>query len=231
MSSTFNRQFRTRIKVCGLTRAQDVDAAVNAGVDAIGFVLYEPSPRSVSIKKLTELVKQLPPLVTPILLFVNPSFEQVRRACNEIAHATIQFHGDETASQCTEMSDGRPFWKAARIPLGIAGAGFNLLKYVEDYSSAQAVLLDSLVEGYGGGGKAFNWSTLPPNVNANLVLSGGLNALNVAEGILEVRPRCKSLTVDVSSGVEFPDQKGIKDTREIFKFVAAVKSADQNISN
>ncbi len=122
--------------------------------------------------------------------------------------------------------------RAARIPLGAAGSGFDLVKYVSDYSKAQAILLDAHVDGYGGGGQTFNWSLLPPNVNAHLVLSGGLNAANVTDGILQVRPRCKTLAVDVSSGVEVsgPGHKGIKDPEKINQFVAAVRAADQQLA-
>jgi phosphoribosylanthranilate isomerase len=221
---------RTRIKICGLTREQDVDAAVSAGADAIGFVLYRPSPRHVPVERAAELARRLPPFVTPVLLFVNASATEIIAACARIPGATIQFHGEETPAQCLEASQqgARPFLRAARIPLGDAGSGFDLVKYAQDYSNAQAILLDAYVDGYGGGGKAFNWSLLPPNVNAHLVLSGGLNAANVTDGILQVRPRCKTLAVDVSSGVE--SAKGIKDAEKINQFVAAVRAADKQLA-
>jgi phosphoribosylanthranilate isomerase len=114
--------------------------------------------------------------------------------------------------------------RAARIPLGAAGAGFDLVKYASDYSRAQAILLDAHVEAYGGGGKAFDWSLLPPAVDAHLVLSGGLTPANVGDGIRQLRTRCKSLSVDVSSGVEA--SKGIKDAGKIREFMAAVHAAD-----
>jgi phosphoribosylanthranilate isomerase len=146
-----------------------------------------------------------------------------------VVGATAQFHGDETPQQClaATASGVRPFIRAARIPLGEAAAGFDLVKFALDYSQAQAILLDAEFAGYGGGGQTFNWSLLPPNVNAHLVLSGGLNAANVTEGIWQVRPRGKSLAVDVSSGVEVAGQKGIKDPEKINQFVAAVRQADQ----
>jgi phosphoribosylanthranilate isomerase len=122
--------------------------------------------------------------------------------------------------------------RAARIPLGEAAHGFDLVKYAHDYLAAQAILLDAQVEGYGGAGQTFNWSLLPPNVDAHLVLSGGLNAANVADGILLLRPRCKTLAVDVSSGVELsgPGNKGLKDPEKIHQFVAAVRAADQQFA-
>jgi len=228
---------RTRIKVCGLTRAQDVQAAVAAGVDAIGFVLYAKSPRAVSAERAAQLAQLLPPFITPVLLFVNPEPGEVAAACTLLPMALLQLHGDESPQTCTALAGAanRPFLRAARIPTGPAGADFDLVKYVFDYSQAQAVLLDAHVEGFGGGGKAFNWSLLPPSVNAHLVLSGGLTAANVGDGIALLRPRCKSLAVDVSSAVEVDAPgggtlKGIKDSNKINQFVAAVHAADQRLA-
>jgi phosphoribosylanthranilate isomerase len=219
---------RTRIKICGLTREQDVDAAVAAGVDAIGFVMYAPSPRAVTVERAAELAARLPAFVTPVLLFVNETAEAIAHACVQVPGAWLQFHGDETPDQCRKIARtlGRRWMRAARIPLETpAGeAPFDLLKYAQDYSDAQAVLLDAHVDGYGGGGKTFNWSQLPLNVNAHLVLSGGLNAANVTEGIRALRHHGHSLAVDVSSGVE--SAKGIKDAAKIYEFVRAVRAAD-----
>lgn len=222
---------RTRIKICGLTREQDVDAAVAAGADAIGFVLYAKSPRFVTAQRAAALARRLPPFVTPLLLFVNETVEKIRSACGLVAGASVQFHGDESPADCLLATQpaGRAFLRAARIPMGAAAANFDLVKYVSDYQSAQAILLDAHVDGYGGGGQTFNWSLLPPNVNAHLVLSGGLTAANVADGILQLRPRCLSLAVDVSSGVELsgPGHQGLKDPQKIKQFVTAVRAADQ----
>ncbi len=220
-------QTRTRIKMCGFTREADVDAAVQAGADAIGFVLYPPSPRAVSIDRAAELTARLPAFVTPVLLFVNDTPERVQSACTAVPGAVLQFHGDETPEYCAEMKrlTGRPHLKAARIPLE-AAASFDLLKFAELHSHAQAILLDAHVDGFGGGGKAFNWSLLPPNVNAHLVLSGGLTPANVADGIRTLRSRARSLAVDVSSGIEAG--KGLKDADKIRQFVDAVRAADND---
>ena len=219
---------RTRIKICGLTREQDVDAAVAAGVDAIGFVLYPPSARAVSAERAAALARRLPAFVTPVLLFVNESAETIAHACLDIPGAWLQFHGEETPEQCRSIARtlGRRWIRAARIPLELAAgeAPFDLLKYAHDYKDAQAVLLDAHVDGYGGGGKAFNWSQLPQNVNAHLVLSGGLNAANVTDGLHALRDRGLSLAVDVSSGVE--SAKGIKDPAMIRAFTDAVRACD-----
>jgi len=220
--------WRTRIKMCGFTREQDVDAAVAAGADAIGFVLYANSPRAVSAQRAAQLAKRLPPFVTPVLLFVNESASTIIANCATVAGAIAQFHGDESPADCWAASahGQRPYLRAARIPLGDAGRAFDLLKFVQDYSQAQAILLDAHIDGFGGGGQTFHWSLLPPNVNAHLVLSGGLTAANVTDGITQVRPRCKTLAVDVSSGIEVPGQKGIKDATRMREFVAAVRQAD-----
>jgi len=226
-----NTAQRTRIKVCGLTREADVDAAVAAGVDALGFVLYAPSARYVSPERAAELAARLPPFITPVLLFVNALPELIAQALTLLPQALLQFHGDETPEQCNLW--GRPFLRAARLPASdapaAAGPGFDLLKYAEEFSAAQAILLDAHVEGYGGGGKTFNWSRLPTNVNAHLVLSGGLTPANVTDGIAQVRPRCKTLSVDVSSGVEL--SKGIKSADKIHQFVAAVRAADEQLAH
>ena len=227
---------RTRIKICGLTRESDVDAAVAAGADAIGFVLYSKSARYVSAERAAALAMRLPPFVTPVLLFVNASAANIAAASALVVGATLQFHGDESADECQEASGiaARPYLRAARIPLGEDAGYFDLVKYANTYSNAQAILLDAHVDGYGGGGKVFNWSLLPPSVNAHLVLSGGLDSANVGDGIAQIRPRCKSLAVDISSGVEAVDSsgnplKGIKDPEKMNQFVAAVRAADQRL--
>ena len=204
---------RTRIKICGLTREADVDAAVRAGADAVGFVLYERSPRHVTPARARALASLLPPFVTPVCLFVNASDDELAAAIEAIPHLVPQFHGEESPAACRRI--GRPYLRAARMR-----AGFDLLDFATKFSEAQAVLLDAHVEGYGGGGKVFDWSLIPPGVPRPLVLSGGLHAKNVIPGILQVRP----WAVDVSSGVE--SAKGIKDAGAIHRFCDAVREAD-----
>ncbi len=225
---------RTRIKICGLTRESDVDAVVAAGADAVGFVVYAKSPRFVTAARAAELTQRLPPFITPVLLFVNASATEIGAACAMNPRATVQFHGDESPQECLDATrnGAMAYLRAARIPLGDDAAPFDLVQFSFDFSHAQAILLDAHVEGFGGGGKAFNWSLLPPSVNAHLVLSGGLTSANVGDGIAQVRPRCKTLAVDVSSGVEALDAqgqpiRGIKDPLRIREFVAAVRAADQ----
>lgn len=208
---------RTRIKICGLTREADVDAAVAAGADAIGFVFYAKSPRHVTPARAAELAKRLPPFVMPVGLFVNADAAQLAAAQAALPQMLLQFHGDETPADCARA--GRPFIRAARMT-----PGFDLLDFAQQFSCAQAILLDAHVEGYGGGGKVFDWSLIPGNVPSPVVLSGGLHAGNVAEGMLRVRP----WAVDVSSGVE--QAKGLKDAALIRQFCAAVRDADAQIA-
>lgn len=221
---------RTRIKICGLTRECDIDAAVAAGADAIGFVMYTKSPRHVSPERAAELARRLPPFVTPVLLFVNELADHVKAIGDRIPNSVVQFHGDELPADCDAI--GRPYLRAARVPMGPGASGFDLLEYAQRFPRASGILLDAHVDGYGGGGltfdwTAFNWSRLPPNVSSRLVLSGGLTPANVTDGVLQVRP----WAVDVSSGVEQdgPDGKpvkGIKDPAKMHRFVAAVRAAD-----
>lgn len=209
---------RTRIKICGLTRESDLDAAVEAGADAVGFVLYERSPRHVTLARAAELAARLPPFVTPVALFVNATADDQAAVAAAIPQVMFQFHGDETPAACQRA--GRPFLRAARM-----SPGFDLLDFAAQYAGAQALLLDAHVEGYGGSGKVFDWSLIPPDVPRPVVLSGGLHAGNVIPGILQVRPSA----VDVSSGVEAA--KGIKDAAAIRRFCEAVREADARVAD
>lgn len=212
---------RTRIKICGLTREADVDAAVEAGADALGFVFYPPSPRHVSFERAAELAARLPPFVTPVGLFVNAAPQTIAAACAAIPNLLLQFHGDETPEQCDAAR--RPYLRAARM-----APGFDLLDFAGRYAGrmhAQAVLLDAHVEAYGGAGKVFDWSLVPRSVPCPVVLSGGLSAANVIDGVLRIRP----WAVDVSSGVEAA--KGIKDAAAMRQFCDAVREADARLAD
>jgi phosphoribosylanthranilate isomerase len=207
---------KTRIKICGLTREEDVDAAVAAGADAIGFVFYPPSPRYVAPQRAAELARRIPPFVDTVGLFVNETAETVRAACAAVPLNLLQFHGDEDATYCRQFS--RPWLRAARVRPGL-----DLVEFARSFPDARGLLLDAFVDGYGGGGHVFDWTLIPPGLPGHLVLSGGLNADNVGDAIKRVRP----VAVDVSSGVE--TSKGIKDHQKIAAFVAAVRKADESI--
>ena len=213
---------RTRIKICGLTREADVAAAAVAGADAVGFVLYAKSPRYVSAARAAALARELPPFVTPVCLFVNPSAAEVNAACAALPNALLQFHGDETPAECDAPS--RPYLRAVRMAPGV-----DLLDWALNFPNAQALLVDAAVDSYGGGGKVFDWSLIPASlrvdVRSRLVLSGGLSPANVIDGVLHTRP----FAVDVSSGVE--SAKGIKDAALMRRFCEAVRDADARIAD
>lgn len=204
---------RTRIKICGLTREADLEAAVAAGVDAVGFVFYPPSQRCITPERARQLSDLLPPFVSAVGLFVNADAQLVQRTADTARLQLLQFHGEESAEYCAGFT--LPFVKAARVVPGL-----DLLEYEGKFSAARGLLLDAFVEGYGGGGEVFDWSLIPKRVAARAVLSGGLHAGNVGAGIKALRPQ----GVDVSSGVEVA--KGIKDAGLIRRFVAAVHAAD-----
>ena len=212
---------RTRIKICGLTREADVDAAVEAGADAIGLVLYAKSPRAVTVERAAVLARRLPPFVTPVVLLVNADAVLLQAVQAAVPNALLQFHGDEAPADCEAIhqAGGRPYLRAARM-----APGFALLDFAAQHPHAAGILLDAHVEGYGGGGKAFDWSLIPAHVPRPVVLSGGLHIANVIDGITQVRP----WAVDVSSGVEAA--KGLKDAALMRQFCEAVREADARIA-
>jgi phosphoribosylanthranilate isomerase len=215
---------RTRIKICGLTRKQDVQAAVEAGADAIGLVFYPASPRHVSADVAADLVSTIPPFVTTVGLFVNATIEEVAAVIRQVPLSLLQFHGDETVGQCAAVARdvNRPFMRAIRM--GSEASAPDLLKCENNFRAASplfaGLLLDAFVDGYGGGGKVFDWSLIPEELAPRVVLSGGLSVQNATEAVRQVRP----FAVDVSSGVEL--SKGIKDAARIRAFVNAIRAAD-----
>jgi phosphoribosylanthranilate isomerase len=211
---------RTRIKICGITREEDLAAAIAAGADALGFVFYKPSPRCVTLQEAANLMAGMPAFVTKVGLFVNESPETVRAAIENLPLDLLQFHGDEDAAYCCRF--GKPWIKAARVKPGL-----DLLEYASAFAGAPGVsglLLDADVAGFGGGGKTFDWSLIPRSLPLPVILSGGLHPGNVAEAVRVVRP----WAVDVSSGVEAA--RGIKDARKITEFIAGVQHADAGSS-
>jgi len=206
----------TRIKICGITRETDLDVCVEAGADALGFVFYPASPRVVEPARAATLIGRLPPFVTAVGLFVNAGVDEVRRALASAPLGLLQFHGDEDEAFCRQFE--RPYLKAARVRPGL-----DLLQFAAAYRSAQGILCDAFVEGFGGGGQSFDWSLIPQRLPRPLVLSGGLSADNVGAAIHRLRPAA----VDVSSGVEVA--KGIKDHGKIAAFIAKVREADESI--
>lgn len=215
---------RTRTKICGLTRREDLDAAVDAGADAIGLVFYAKSPRNIAPADAAALVGAVTPFVAVVGLLVNASLDEAQAIARQVPLSALQFHGDESVEQCSTIAAAlnRPFLRALRIGGSMTGA--DLLECERQYRAASplfsGLVLDTLVEGYGGGGKVFDWSLVPKDLAHRAVLSGGLNAQNAAEAIRQLRP----YALDVSSGVE--QSRGIKDPARIRAFIAAVRAAD-----
>ncbi|MEN4919367.1 phosphoribosylanthranilate isomerase [Achromobacter spanius] len=213
---------RTRIKICGLTREQDVDAAISAGVDAIGFVFYSKSRRCLTPTRAAQLRRRVPAFVDVVALFVNPAQDEVQAVLDQVGPELLQFHGDETPLECARY--GRRFLRAFRVGAPGMDTAESLASSCRAYGEAAGWLFDSYSAGYGGSGHGFDYALLD-DVRADpmsrpLILSGGLNAENVGGAVQLVRP----WAVDVSSGVEV--EQGIKSSDKISFFVAAAHDAD-----
>ena len=213
---------RTRIKLCGLSTPESVAYAIELGADAIGLVFYPKSPRAVSIAQAVELTREIPPFVSVVGLFVNATPEFVGEIASNVSLTLLQLHGDETPAQCEALASvaGLPWLRALRVAPDTRQS--DLIESAHSYSSASGLLFDTHVDGYGGGGKVFDWSLIPAGLARRAVLSGGLNTQNVSEAIRQVRP----FAVDVSSGIEVPGAKGVKDHARMAAFVRAVRAAD-----
>lgn len=212
---------RTRIKFCGLVRADDVRTAAALGVDAVGFVFYPQSPRSVDVGCAAGLRRLLPSWVAAVGLFVNAPAGSIRRVAGAVGLDVIQFHGDEAPNACeAELPVGLSYWRAVRMR-----AAVDLIESFDRFASAEALLLDSHNPGYGGSGEGFDWSWIPRERPKPIVLSGGLAPENVATAIAQVRPTM----VDVSSGIQVgtprPDPRA-KSRERMERFVAEVLRAD-----
>ena len=204
---------RTRVKICGITSAEDLATVAAAGADAFGLVFYPPSPRCLPLESARSLRRAAPAFLTSVALFVNPPAKQVEQVLEAVRPDMLQFHGEEPPAFCERF--GVPWIKACRVRQGV-----DLLEYLHPFSGAAAWLLDSHVEAYGGVGERFDWSLVPARLERPLVLSGGLTSANVGEAVGRARP----WAVDVSSGVE--SAKGVKDAAKVAAFIAEVRNAD-----
>ncbi len=207
---------RVRAKICGLTQIDDVQAAVSAGVDAIGLVFYPPSPRAVSAEYAKILLQSIPAYVQVVGLFVNASLNEIQQVLRQVSLDILQFHGDETPEQCQNIAQitQRRWYKAIQMQPDI-----DILAMIDAYqkAGASAILLDAWhPELKGGTGHAFDWSEFP-KLNIPLILAGGLNPNNIQDAILATQP----YAVDVSGGVE--SSKGIKDPKLIQQFMQGVQ--------
>jgi phosphoribosylanthranilate isomerase len=204
----------TRIKICGITRPEDAQAAADNGADAIGLVFYDKSTRAVNIDSAMAIAAVIPPFVSIVALFVDEEKSGVQEVLDSLPIDLIQFHGDESAAFCQQF--GRPWLKAVRVRPGL-----DLTVECARYHGARGVLLDNWQEGVQGGtGKTFDWDLAAVKLPLPVVLAGGLHAGNVGMAISAVQPAA----VDVSGGVE--SSPGIKDVQRIQQFIAAVRTAD-----
>lgn len=206
---------RTRVKICGITRTEDALSAVRLGADAIGLVFYAPSPRAVTAVQAAQIIRDLPPFVTTVGLFVNAAVAELTAVLEAVPLDLLQFHGDESPEDCTRY--GRPYIKAVRMRPEV-----DLLALEKAYSGAAALLLDSYQVGKPGGtGDTFDWGRIPEAMRDRIILAGGLSADNVEDAIRQVGP----YAVDVSGGVE--REKGIKDEAKIRAFMRGVERANR----
>lgn len=204
----------TRIKICGITRADDALRAAELGADAVGLIFFEGSPRHVAVADAAAIVRALPPFVTTVALFVNPGRDAVLTVLEEVRPDLLQFHGAEDPAFCASFQ--RPYIKAMA-----AAPGVDLLQSAAVHEQARGILVDAFVPGeHGGTGVTADWARIPRSFPKPIVLAGGLHPGNVAEAIRAVRP----WAVDVSSGVEAA--KGVKDHHKLAAFVRGVRDAD-----
>ena len=201
---------RTRVKYCGITRAEDARQAGELGVDAVGLVFHDISPRHVDVEQARTVVAALPPFVTVVGLFVDAEPARIEQVLAGVRIDVLQFHGNETAAQCARFH--RPYIKALRMK-----PETDAREQCSQFPDAQAILLDSYQPGTAGGtGQTFDWSRIPKSFPKPLILAGGLTAENVAQAIEQVAP----YAVDVSGGIE--RSKGIKDAQKMHAFMQEV---------
>ncbi|MFO7809248.1 phosphoribosylanthranilate isomerase [Guyparkeria sp.] len=208
---------RTRVKICGITRQADVEAAVAAGADALGFVFVPASRRSIRVETARDLVARVPAFVQTVALFADPSVDWVETIIDQVGPDLLQFHGSETGRFSRQF--GRPYIKAVSADLEDDARW----RVMQEHHTARGFLIDShAVSGLGGTGHTFDWSRWPRDNGRDRrpwILAGGLSPENVTEAITALSP----YAVDVSSGVE--EAPGIKSTDKIHAFMRGVGHA------
>ena len=210
---------RTRAKICGITRIQDIKAVVDAGADAIGFVFFPPSPRSVNKAEAIALVQAVPTYVQVVGLFVNATADEIAEILKDVHLDILQFHGDESPEQCQQIANHvrRRWYKAIQVKPDATSA--EMIETIQQYQQvgASAMLLDAWhPELKGGTGHSFDWTQFP-KLDIPLILAGGLTPENVEDAIHTTG----AYAVDVSGGVE--SSKGIKDQQLIERFMQGVQ--------
>ena len=209
---------RVRVKICGICRDEDVDCAAAHGADAIGMVMWAKSPRALEATRARRLRLRVPPLMSVVTLFVNPSVDEVRRVLDLVRPDLLQFHGEEDEAFCVQF--GVPYIKAVKMYESIA-----VTEAMGKHASASGLLLDSFdPQRIGGTGRGFDWGLIPRQHPQPLLLAGGIDADNVGRAISEVRP----YAVDVSSSVEA--EPGRKDPLRVAAFMQAVAAANAAIA-
>jgi len=206
-----DRDTQVKVKICGMTNLKDVKIAVDGGVDAVGFIFYKKSPRSVTMQAVREIVLELPPFVDSVGVFVNETAEQINKIADHCKLDRVQLHGDESPAFCKKIR--RRVIKAIRVK------DIQSLKKLSDYP-VSSFLLDTFSEDqYGGTGKVFDWNlAYPAKKYGPIILAGGLTPINVHQAIQRIQP----YGVDVCSGVE--SQPGIKDHKKMKAFLKNVKA-------
>lgn len=208
---------RTRVKICGFTRAEDAVYAAQLGVDAIGLVFYPPSPRNIDIDQALKVVNALPAFVSVVALFVDERESRIREVLERVPIDCLQFHGDESAEACRIY--GKRYMKAVRMEDGIDIADLAL-----QYHDAAGLLLDAYHPGAKGGtGSRFDWNRIPEHCALPIILAGGLDINNARQAVQTVKP----YALDVSSGVEA--EKGVKDALKMAAFIREVNEGDRII--
>ncbi len=204
-----------RIKFCGITRAEDAQAAAKLGADALGFVFYAPSPRCVGVAQAAAIARELPPFVSKVGLFVNAAADEVEDVCRAVGLDVVQYHGDESPEHCAQARHGPGSRPSA------CGRSWISRRNARVTREASAWLFDTYDEKlYGGSGKAFDWALLPQQHRRPIILAGGLTPDNVGQAIRSTAP----YAVDVSGGIEAA--KGIKDHDKMRKFIAEVQRCE-----
>ena len=203
-------QYRTRVKMCGMTRTEDISYAIDLGVDAIGLIFYSKSPRSVTIKQAEQLLKNLPPFMDAVAVLVNPEPDFVRELSSSLPLQLLQFHGDETPVFCEQFNT--PFIKAI-----YPHTREQIQQEMNAYKNARALLLDTPSDTLRGGtGQTFDWELISPNSTKPYILAGGLNEFNILDALNKSRP----YAIDVCSGVE--DAPGIKNHLKMSQFIKVI---------
>ncbi len=201
-----------RVKICGVTRLEDALLAVRLGADALGFNFWPGSRRFLAPAAAREIVRRLPPLVTAVGVFVDPSRDEVLRAVAASGVQVAQLHGDEPPALCSALP--LPVVKAIRVRDAAS------LEALAAYDGLAGLLLDAPSPGFGGSGATFDWTLAAAAAAARpVILAGGLGPANVAEAVRAVRP----FAVDVASGVE--SAPGVKDGELMRRFIEAAKEA------